>query len=55
MAFPTYHEATNTAFPTWVESHPVDMPATVNAGDLLLMFFVSDTATGAATTPAGWS
>ena len=38
MAFPTVESITETAFASDATAHDVDMPATVNAGDLLLCF-----------------
>jgi hypothetical protein len=56
VAFPVVASITQTHFTTQVTSHPVTMPATVNAGDLLLMMV---SATGASsftlTTPSGWT
>jgi hypothetical protein len=45
---------THTTFATDATSHLVSMPATVVAGELLLIFFSSDANTNA-NTPAGWA
>lgn len=52
MAFPAYQSATDTDFATSVTSMPVNRPATVNAGDLLLDF-VSVRNAGTWTKPSG--
>lgn len=54
MAFPTVESITETGFATAATEHLVDMPATVNAGDLLLMVFANDDAT-TQTTPTDWT
>lgn len=51
---PVIADTVNTAFNTNTTSHNVAMPATVNAGDLLIMAFSSHSATGI-TTPSGWT
>ncbi len=58
MTFPTVQSVTLTTSFGSVTSHPVSMPATVNAGDLLLVLFSNfEASNGAATvtTPGGWS
>jgi hypothetical protein len=45
---------TETAFDTDTTDHYVDMPATVNEGDLLIAFFTND-GSATVTTPAGWT
>lgn len=52
--FPVYLSSTTTVFAAAATSHLVNMPATVNAGDLLIIQFgVPQNA--APTTPAGWN
>lgn len=53
MAFPVYQSATPTDFATSVTSMPVNMPATVTAGDLLIALVEVRTA-GTWTKPTGW-
>jgi len=54
MAFPTI-TATNTTDGTTATTSPVvNLPATVNAGETLLVFFRTDTV-GAITFPGGWT
>lgn len=53
-SYPTYLSATGSNFPTPATSHLVVMPATVNAGDLLMMQ-IATIANGAVTTPSGWT
>lgn len=49
------HEGTITEqFPSASSSHSVDMPATVNAGDLLLLFFSANDSPSIST-PSGWT
>ena len=60
MTFPVVASRTATSFSsTSGTSHNVNMPATVNAGDLLLMFFASFSGGIGATTlgaaPSGWT
>lgn len=54
MTFPTVESVTEESFPTDTTSHNVNMPATVNAGDLLILIFASDGLTEQ-TAPGGWS
>ncbi len=54
MAFPQFQSLTTTVFSSDVTSHNVGMPATVNAGDLLLCIFTNDGA-ATVTTPSGWT
>ena len=54
MASPTTVAPTTTAFTATTVNHNVAMPATVNAGELLLLFF-QENGTSAVTTPSGWS
>ena len=54
MAFPTVSDETIEAFATNTTEHLVDMPATVDSGDLLLVMFTND-ATDTVTTPTGWT
>ena len=54
MASPTTVAPTTTAFTASTVNHNVAMPATVNAGELLLLFF-QENGTSAVTTPSGWS
>lgn len=52
--FPTVLSLTETSFSTDTLTHNVSMPATVLAGELLLMLFTSDGTLGH-TTPSGWT
>jgi hypothetical protein len=54
LAAPVVASVTETAFGTDTTSHYVNMPATVNAGDLLIVLFTNDGST-TVTTPDGWS
>ena len=54
LAAPVVASVTETAFGTDTTDHNVDMPATVNAGDLLIVLFTNDGG-ATVTTPAGWS
>ncbi len=54
MAFPQTVAATETAFPTQTTAHLVNLPATVDADDLLLVI-IGFEAPGAVTTPTGWT
>ena len=54
MAFPTVLSITETLFGSDATQHLVDMPATVVADDLLLIFFVND-GPATQTTPGGWT
>ncbi len=54
MSAPVVAPATETAFGTDTTSHYVNMPSTVNAGDLLIVLFSNDR-TGSVTIPGGWT
>jgi len=54
LAAPAVASVTETAFGTDTTVHYVDMPATVNAGDLLIVLFTNDGST-TVTTPGGWT
>jgi preprotein translocase subunit YajC len=54
LAAPVVDSVTETAFGTDTTDHYVDMPATVDAGDLLIVLFTND-GTATVTTPAGWN
>jgi hypothetical protein len=54
LAAPAVASVTETAFDTATTDHYVDMPATVNAGDLLIVLFTNDR-NASVTTPGGWS
>jgi len=54
LAAPVVASVTETAFGTDTTNHYVNMPATVNAGDLLIVLFTND-GSATVTTPAGWS
>jgi hypothetical protein len=54
MPGPVVTSVTETAFGTNTIDHYVNMPATVNAGDLLIVLFTND-GISTVTTPAGWS
>jgi|GEM_PF-1238937 len=54
LAAPVVASVTETAFDTATKDHYVNMPATVNAGDLLIVLFSND-GDETVTTPAGWS
>lgn len=53
MTFPTVESITESPFATATTEHLCDFPATVNAGDLLILIAANDNAT-AQTTPSGW-
>jgi len=56
VAFAQWLGAIGTADNTQATSHNVSMPATVSAGDLLIMQFATSAAVGIThTTPSGWS
>lgn len=56
MTFPVVASVTATAFGTAATAHNVNMPATVNAGDLLLIHFGTGSGfTGPGTDPSGWT
>jgi len=54
LAEPIVNSVTETAFGTDTRDHNANMPATVNAGDLLIVLFTND-GNAAVTTPAGWN
>jgi len=54
LAAPVVASVTETAFGTDTTDHYVNMPATVNAGDLLIVLFTND-GNATVTTPAGWT
>jgi len=54
LAAPVVASVTETAFDTDTTTHNVDMPATVNAGDLLIVLFTND-GSATVTTPDGWT
>ncbi len=54
LASPPTASVTETAFGTDTTSHNVDMPATVDAGDLLIVLFTND-GNATVTTPSGWT
>ena len=54
LAAPVVASVTETAFGTDTTNHHVNMPATVNAGDLLIVLFTND-GDATVTTPDGWS
>ena len=54
LAAPVVASVTETAFGTDTTDHYVSMPATVNAGDLLIVLFTNDGG-ATVTTPGGWS
>jgi len=54
LAAPVVAVVTETVFDTDTTEHNVDMPATVNAGDLLIVLFTND-GSAIVTTPAGWT
>jgi hypothetical protein len=54
LAAPLVASVTETAFGTDTTDHYVDMPATVDAGDLLIVLFTNDRIE-TVTTPSGWN
>jgi hypothetical protein len=54
LAAPAVASVTETAFGSDATNHTVTMPATVNAGDLLIVLFTND-GSATVTTPAGWT
>ncbi len=52
--YPTIDSITTTTFGTDATTHNVTMPASVEAGDLLLAFFTND-GSATVTTPSGWT
>lgn len=55
MAFPTIESLTPTLFGSNTTSHQVAMPAVVNAGDLLLVFFTNDGSATVTNPGGGWA
>ena len=54
LAAPVVASVTETAFGADTTAHYVNMPATVNAGDLLIVHFTNDES-ATVTTPGGWN
>jgi len=54
LAAPVVASVTDTAFGTDTTDHYVNMPATVDAGDLLIVIFTNDES-ATVTTPGGWN
>ena len=54
LAAPAVASVTQTAFNSDTQTHNVSMPATVNAGDLLIVLFTND-GSATVTTLAGWT
>jgi len=54
LAAPVVASVTETVFGTDTTNHNVNMPATVNAGGLLIVLFTND-GSATVTTPAGWT
>ena len=54
LAAPAVASVTETAFGTDTTDHYVSMPATVDAGDLLIVLFTNDEG-ATVTTPSGWN
>lgn len=54
VPFPVVLSTTKTQFGESTTAHNVTMPATVNAGDLLLCWFISAQVSATHTTPSGW-
>ncbi|MFX1265780.1 MAG: hypothetical protein ACFFH0_10405, partial [Promethearchaeota archaeon] len=54
LAAPLVDSVTETTFDTATSDHYVNMPATVNAGDLLIVLFTND-GNATVTTPAEWT
>jgi len=54
LAAPLVASVTETAFGSDATEHNVDMPATVDAGDLLIVLFTND-GDATVTTPGGWT
>lgn len=55
MAFPVIAETKTSVNNSNVQNHVVDMPTTVDAGDLLLTFLVIDSGFRSTTFPEGWT
>ncbi len=51
--FPTVNDALTQTFTSTSNTHNVNMPSTVNSGDLLIIYFGSDNTI--VTTPSGWT
>jgi len=54
LAAPVVASVTETAFGTYTTDHYVNMPATVDVGDLLIVLFTNE-GLATVTTPAGWT
>jgi len=54
LAAPVVASVTETAFGTYTTNHYVNMPATVDVGDLLIVLFLNE-GLATVTTPAGWT
>lgn len=54
MAYPVIESITETPFASDTTAHAVSMPASVNAGDALIVIFTND-GSATVTTPAGWT
>jgi hypothetical protein len=54
IAAPVVASVTETAFGTDMTDHYVNMPSTIDAGDLLIVLFANDK-TESVTTPSGWN
>lgn len=54
MAFPVIESVTETTFASDTTAHVVSMPASVNAGDALIVIFTND-GSATVTTPSGWT
>ena len=54
LAAPAVASVTKTAFGADTTAHYVNMPATINAGDLLIVLFTND-GSATVTTPGGWN
>lgn len=56
MSFPTVESVTTTNFDTAVSSAPINLPSTINSGDLLLLFYTFEQNDSVVdiTGPSGW-
>lgn len=54
VAFPVIESVTETTFASDTTAHVVSMPASVNAGDALIVIFTND-GSATVTTPSGWT
>jgi len=54
MAFPTVADVTKSAHAS-AATHAITLPATVNSGELLLMFYVCKAFGGSLAVPSGWT